>query len=197
MRQGVIWEEIELYPSGTPKGVQIKAKLDLPKDLCIPYGGVYRTPYETRAIAKHNNEKVERRNSHGAAYEGRAFDGTKEWGMADAHPIVLQERGYPTGSWPGGYCNQAETPDEQNAELFQHDGEVCKAPAYEYMDDRCRKLFVRTTRPVQQGEEILIDYGYHPHRQTKWGFGPKAKKPAFKANYNLRAKGVKRKNNGD
>ena len=88
---------------------------------------------------------------------------------------------------PGGNTGRTK------AELFQHDGEVCKAPAYEYMDDRCRKLFVRTTRPVQQGEEILIDYGYHPHRQTKWGFGPKAKKPAFKANYNLRAKGVKGK----
>jgi len=45
-RQGFVWDEIELVANESSKGTGL---LDLPKDLCIPYGGIYRSP---RAGAK-------------------------------------------------------------------------------------------------------------------------------------------------
>ena len=67
----------------------------------------------------------------------------------------MQDRGIPVGAWPGGHCNQADRIEDLNADLLQHEGK-CNAPAYEWMDDRCRTLFVRLRKPVREGEEILI-----------------------------------------
>ena len=99
----------------------------------------------------------------GAAIERINNDGTKEWGMLDAHPAIMEARGVPQGAWPGGCCNQANTAAEKNAVLLQHDGKSA-APAYAWMDGKCRNLFVRLKRPIKAGEEILVDYGYSAHR---------------------------------
>jgi hypothetical protein len=48
---------------------------------------------------------------------------------------------------------------------------------YQWMDDRCRNLFVKLRRPVHSNEEILLDYRYSARRQTLWRFGPLAKHP--------------------
>ncbi len=66
--------------------------------------------------------------------------------MMDAHPQLMQDhRGIPAGAWPGGYCNQADRSEDLNAELLQHDGK-CDVPTYQWMDDRCRNLFVKLRR---------------------------------------------------
>ena len=97
----------------------------------------------------------------------------------------MQHEQVPAGAWPGAYCNQGATRAEINGKLLQHD-ETCTAPKYQWMDDRCRLLFVQLTKPVLAGEEILIDYGYSADRQTRWGFGPKANLPSVKSEYTLR-----------
>ena len=89
------------------------------------------------------------------------------------------------GAWPGAYCNQGATRAELNDKLLQHD-ERCTAAVYQWMDDRCRLLFVQLTRPVLAGKEIFVDYGYSADRQTRWGFGPKANLPTVKSEYTFR-----------
>ena len=112
--------------------------------------------------------------------------------MIDAHPQLMQDRGIPAEAWPGGYCNQADRSEDLNAELLQHDGK-CDVPTYQWMDDRCRNLFVKLRRPVRSGEEILVDYRYSARRQTLWGFGPLAKHPKvpLASNNNLRPRNIK------
>ena len=85
---------------------------------------------------RHGNERKRRhrRISHGAEVQCVGEGGTEEWGMIDAHPQLMQDRGIPVGAWPGGYCNQADRVEDLNADLLQHEG-TCKAPAYEWMDD--------------------------------------------------------------
>ena len=75
--------------------------------------------------------------------------------MLDAHPAIMEARGVPQGAWPGGYCNQANTAAEENAVLLQHDGKSA-APAYAWMDGKCRNLFVRLKRPIKTGEELWV-----------------------------------------
>lgn len=187
IRQKMVWSEVELKSGGDKKGECLVAKKDLPKNLCIPYGGVYRTWFEMDRINRHCNEGGHHLNSHAATVERKLERGKKEWGALDAHPRLQEERGVPTGAWPGAFCNQADTADEQNAELLQHDGKH-QAPEYPWMDDRCHNLYVKTNRPIAVGEEILVDYGYHPRRQTTWGFGLQAKKPRVKSDYQLRTR---------
>ena len=105
--------------------------------------------------------------------------------MVNAHPAIMKERQIPYGAWPAAFCNQADLPEQINAQLFQHDG-VCVVPHYEYMDNRVRTLFVRTLRAISAGEEILIDYAYNSKRQTRWGFGPHMKKTKSESVYTLR-----------
>jgi hypothetical protein len=144
------------------EGGRLFAKMDLPKDLCIPYRGVYVNPQEKETLVRHGNE---------AEVQCVGEGGEEEWRMMDAHPQLMQDRGIPAGAWPGGYCNQANQSEDLNADLLQHDGK-CKVPTYQWMDDRCRNLFVKLRRPVRAGEEILVEYGYSARRQTLWGFGP-------------------------
>ena len=184
-RNGLIWEEIELMITDPKKGVGLVARKNLPRNLCIPYGGIYRTPREWSHIYKHCNDGGFRRVSHAAEVECIKDDGESEWGVLDAHPSLMQTRQVPAGAWPGAYCNQGNRPAELNGKLLQHDGR-CTAPAYEWMDDRCRPLFVQLTRAVLAGEEILVEYGYTADRQTRWGFGPKAKLPTVEVDYGLR-----------
>ena len=102
-------------------------------------------------------------------------------------------RGIPAGARPGGYCNQADRSEDLNAEdLLQQDGK-CEVLTHQWMDDRCRNLFVKLRRPVRAGEEILVDYRYSARRQTLWGFGPLVKHPKVPlANKsNLRARNIK------
>jgi hypothetical protein len=35
-----------------------------------------------------------------------------------AHPQLMQDRGVPSGAWPGGYCNQADRSEDLNADLL-------------------------------------------------------------------------------
>ena len=181
----MVWEEIEFTTVNESSGRRIIAKKALPQDLCIPYGGIYRPKRKMDSLSRHCNEKGYRRISHGAAVEVKGLQGKKEWGMMDAHPQLLQERGIAEGAWPGGYCNQANHRDEQNADLLQHDGK-CDVPPYLHMGERCRNLFVKLSRPVTAGEEILVDYGYSVTRQTRWGFGYDAKLPKETSDYTLR-----------
>ena len=92
-RLGVLWKEIEIIESGTVKGKIVRAREDLPEGLCIPYGGVYRSRHEAINIAKHNNRGAERRNSHGAAFEIVGEKRQREFGMVDAHPKLMQDKG--------------------------------------------------------------------------------------------------------
>jgi hypothetical protein len=86
-------DEIELSTQDTVKGVGLFAKVDLPKDLCIPYGGVYLNPQEKETLVRHGNEgKRHRRILHGAEVQCVGEGGTKEWGMMDAHPQLIQDR---------------------------------------------------------------------------------------------------------
>ena len=105
--------------------------------------------------------------------------------MLDAHPRIMQARKVPPGAWPGGFCNQADQVTEQNAELLQHEG-CCTAPAYDWMDEQCHNLFVKLTRPVSAGEEILVDYAYSANWQTRLGFGFDAKRPKVASEYVFR-----------
>lgn len=161
------------------------AKRDLPRNLCIPYGGIYRSPREWRHIYKHCNDGVFHRVSHAAEVEHIRSDGEVEWGVLDAHPSLMQSRRIPAGAWPGAFCNQGDSRAELNGKLLQHDGK-CSAPAYEWLDGQCRSLFVQLTRPVRAGEEILVEYGYTADRQTRWGFGPKANLPIVESTYGFR-----------
>ena len=167
------------------KGIGLVAKKNLPKNLCIPYGGKYRPPREWKNLYKHSNDGGFHRVSHAAEIECIRDDGEVEWGALDAHPSLMQEEKVPAGAWPGAYCNQGAIRAELNGKLLQHDGS-CTAPAYQWMENRCRPLFVQLTRPVSAGEEILVDYGYTADRQTRWGFGPKAKLPTVKSQYTFR-----------
>ena len=167
--------------------------MDLPKDLCIPYGGVvYVNPQEKETLVRHGNERKRyHRISHGAEVRCVGEGGAKEGGMMDAHPQLMQDRGIPAGAWPGGYCNQANRSEDLIADLLQHDGK-CKVPMYQWMDDRCRNVFVKLRQPVRAGKEILVDYRYSARRRhTLWGFGPLAKHPkvpvASKSNLWLRS----------
>ena len=156
-RSSYFMKWIELSTQDTTKGVGLFAKVDLPKDLCIPYGGVYLNPQEKETLVRHGNErKRHRRISHGAEVHCVGEGDTKEWGMMDAHPQLMQDRGIPAEAWPGGYCNQADRSGDLNADLLQHDGK-CDVPMYQWMDDRCRNLFGKLRRPVCSGEEILVD----------------------------------------
>ena len=184
-RQGVVWEEIELVSTDSIKGTKLVAKKALPEDLCIPYGGIYRTPQELETLSRHWNDRNRHLTSHGASVTRVNAEGKREWGMMDAHPRVMQTRKVPPGAWPGGYCNQADRPEDQNADLLQHEGN-CTAPAYEWMDGQCNNLFVKLKQPVGAGEEILVNYAYSANRQTRRGFGFDAKRPKVESDYEFR-----------
>eukprot|EP01036_Dinobryon_divergens_P029992 gene29992-39172_t len=158
------------------------AKKDLPKDLCIPYGGIYRTPQELKSLSRHCNDRDRHLTLYVAAVSCTNTDGVLEWGALDAHPRVMQARKIPLGAWPGSFCNQADQPTEQNAELLQHEGS-CATPAYEWMDEQCHNLFLKLKRPVRAGEEILVDFAYSARRQTRLGFGFDARRPKVESEY--------------
>ena len=184
-RNGVVWAEIEFATLDPAKGTGIVARIDLPKDLCIPYGGVYRNQQEVETQVRHCNDGMQHRLSHSASVECLNKEGIKEKGMMDAHPKIMKNRGVPPGAWPGGYCNQADFPETQNADILQYYG-TCEAPKYEWMDEQCHNLFVKLRRPVRAGEEVLVDYGYSASRQTRWGFGFKAKRVKLNSEYTFR-----------
>ena len=177
--------------TGTVKGTGVVAKKTLPKGLCIPYGGIYRTAQDLKSLSKHCNDRDRHLASYVASVRCRNVEGKLEWGILDAHPRVMRERKIPTGAWPGGFCNQADTPEEQNAKLIQHDGK-CTAPAYEWMDEQCQ-LFVKLERPVYAGKEVLIDYAYSSSKQTRLGFGFKARRPNVESDYEFRPRNKTRK----
>ena len=140
------------------KGLGLVMKVAKPGGFCIPYGGRYKDPQEKETMIRHCNDgKHYHRISHCSAVEIDGSNGEKEWGCMDAHPRLMEECGIPFGAWPGGYCNQANNEEELNAILLQHGGK-CTAPAYEYLDDRCRTLWLPakncwwTTGIVQHGK---------------------------------------------
>jgi hypothetical protein len=180
-----IWKEVNIGSTDTIKGAGLFASKDLPPNFCIPFGGVYRTRNEWYSITHHiNTRTLFNRTSH-SAEAVRSIGRKREKGVADAHPSNLVERQAPFNAWPGAYCNQADQPEAQNGILVQHDGR-CNAPNYEWLDKRCKNLFVKLLHPVIAGEEILIDYGYSKHKQTRLGFGYDAKKQKVKSSYTLR-----------
>ena len=165
----------------------------LPKDFCFPFGGIYRTIDEWQNIKKRVNTRTEvHRTSHAAEVLHFGRTGKKQYGVADAHPSNLRSSQLPYNAWPGAYCNQANQPIDQNGELFQHQGK-CSAPIYSWIDKRCRNLFVRIIRPVAAGEEVLLNYNYSKHKQTRLGFGYEAKLPKIQSNYSFRKRDNDRK----
>ena len=169
------------------------ATTNLPKNFCIPFGGVYRTHKEWWYIEHHVNTRTAlHRTSHAASLVHIGRKGKKELGVADAHPSNLRTLQMPFNAWPGAFCNQADQPANQNGELFQHQGK-CSAPNYSWIDKRCRNLFVKLTRPVTAGEEVLIDYNYSKHKQTRVGFGYAARIPKIVSNYSFRKRNNDRK----
>ena len=185
VRRKIIWEEIEVVAVNATKGKGLVARKDLPAGLCIPYGGVFCPRWEQKAAEKHCNDNGEHLTSHGAAARCKDAAGKTVWGMMDAHPRHMRERKVPEGAWPGGFCNQADRREDQNADLIQHDGK-CTAPAYDWMDARCCNLFVKLNRSVSAGEEILVDYRYSRSKQTRLGVGFDAKRPRVVSDYSFR-----------
>ena len=88
-RQGVFWVEIELAAQNPGKGVGLFAKVDLPENLCIPYGGIYLNPPERDKlwVVRHGNEgKRHRHISHGAAVQCVCGDGGGRAGNYHGRP---------------------------------------------------------------------------------------------------------------
>lgn len=186
IRGKYIWNEFSIEHINSIKGMGIVAKKDLPANLCIPFGGMYRTLDEWWYIEHNVNTRTNQHlTSHAASLVHDGRNGKKEGGVADAHPRNISQLQLPFNAWPGAYCNQADKPEDQNGELFQHQGKS-KAPTYSWIDKRCRNLFVKLTRPVTAGEEVLINYNYSKHKQTRLGFGYDAKLPKIVSNYTLR-----------
>ena len=140
------------------------AKKDLPKNLCIPYGGKYLTPREWKYLYKHCNDGGFHRISHTAEVDCLRDDGEVELGALDAHPTRMQQE-------------QAKCPPAHGQEHTVTRGlhvPNSMVSYYSMMKDvpllhisGCRPLFVQLTRPVLTGEEILVDYGYSADRQTR------------------------------
>ena len=74
-RKGIIWNEFELVIRDPTKGIGLVAKKDLPKNLCIPYGGKYLTPREWKYLYKHCNDGGFHRISHTAEVDCLRDDG--------------------------------------------------------------------------------------------------------------------------
>eukprot|EP01036_Dinobryon_divergens_P037246 gene37246-48693_t len=183
---GLVWDEIELGANESSKGTGLFAKKDLPKDLCIPYGGIYRSPQEQKTLVRQSNDRDRHLTSHGASVRKQTAEGTHEWGMQDAHPRIMQEReSRQQGRGQAATVTKSTSLRRTNAELLQHEGR-CTAPSYDWMDEQCHNLFVRLQRPVLAGEEILVDYAYSARKQTVLGFGFKAKRPKVSSEYELR-----------
>ena len=73
---------------------------------------------------------------HVADFEITGENRKKEHCMVDAHPTtIMKDRDIPDGACMARsvlISNQADLPEQVNAELFKHDGECC-VPKYEYM----------------------------------------------------------------
>ena len=50
-RRGMVWKEIELTTVSESSGRGLIAKKELPEDLCIPYGGIYRTVNDRKSVS--------------------------------------------------------------------------------------------------------------------------------------------------
>jgi hypothetical protein len=72
---GIIWNEFELVIRDPTKRIGLMAKKDLPKNLCIPYGGKYLTPREWKYLYKHCNDGGFHRISHTAEVDCLRDDG--------------------------------------------------------------------------------------------------------------------------
>ena len=104
------------------KGIGFVAKKNLPKNLCIPYGGKYLTQRKWKLLYKHCNDGGFRRISHHTAeVDCLRNDGEVELGALDNHPSQMQQEQVPAGPLPGAYCNQGATRAEVNGKLLQHD----------------------------------------------------------------------------
>ena len=55
-------------------------------------------PQEQKALVRHSNDRERHLTSHGASVRKKTAEGTHEWGMQDAHPRIMQERGIPEGA---------------------------------------------------------------------------------------------------
>ena len=55
-------------------------------------------PQEQKALVRHSNDRDRHLTSHGASVRKKTAEGTHEWGMQDAHPRIMQERGIPEGA---------------------------------------------------------------------------------------------------
>ena len=164
-RKGYVWEEFSVENTDSVNGRGLFAKVDLPTNFCIPFGGVYRPCFEWQRIEKHRNQAEYTRNSYAVSVTLTDENGTKEEGVMDAHPKVLENlSGAPSNAWPGANCKQALQEQHQNADHFQNEGQF-SAPSYEWMDEKCRNLFVKLKRPIKVGDEILVNYNYSKTRQ--------------------------------
>jgi hypothetical protein len=180
------WKEFCIRFVDCCKGNGVFARINLPAGFCFPFGGLYKTLQEWHNITHHvNTTKVLNRTSHASEVVIVRTGKKKEKGVADAHPSHLVNIHAPFNAWPGAYCNQADQLTDQNAELFSHEGK-CTAPRYDFIENKCRNLFVKLLRPVTAGEEIVLDYKYTKHKQTRLGIGYDAKKLKVKSTYSLR-----------
>jgi len=72
-----------------------------------------RRAQEQKTLVQHSSNRDRHLMSHGASVRKKTAEGTREWGMQDAHPRIMQERGIPAGAWPGGHCNQVDQLEAQ------------------------------------------------------------------------------------
>ena len=72
-----------------------------------------RRAQEQKTLVQHSSNRDRHLMSHGASVRKKTTEGTREWGMQDAHPRIMQERGIPAGAWPGGHCNKVDQLEAQ------------------------------------------------------------------------------------
>ena len=78
----------------------------------------------------------------------------------DAHPRLLAARGLNPQLWIGAFCNQANTPEERNAQItYVSLGEQRNRPQHPGLDTSI-SICIKVVKPIGRGQQILVNYGY-------------------------------------
>lgn len=148
------WDGISVFTSVT-KGKGIKATQPLPKGFLIPYGGVHVTNQNEVNKLCRSNQK----NDFSSYLIVSKYDENENpIAYLDAHP-----RHYPPNvgnhSWIGSLVNEPSVGEMPNSKLVWCDEDQIKPPKYPFMSSKMN-VFVELTKDINQGVEIVTDYGY-------------------------------------
>ena len=160
------------------KGNSIFAAEKLPKNAYIPYGGRKDVLSDEEETNIYKNNLAKYGSESRIFYWARYPTGNSTHVIVDAHPRHARAAGYPEDCcWPGSQINTALEGEEDkiNCELVylerEHGYDI---PVYPYIH---HLVFARTTRVVEEGEELLTRYGWSKNAMTRI-FGPLILKPS-------------------